>query len=784
MRFDRAGSCYETVWQMRLAEQPRAENRTVLNRLFNGEPPFDQATAEENGVQINYNSLEGPNLLSQARRQWNNAFLKPGNYFTVMLDSGPAHKRRERSRIITNNLNRCLKRTPEYMELLRALGANTILHGLAPANWPDSSNPFARPLLVGDLLVPSETLIDFHNLDHFAVYRQLSPAELYELTHGPKVDPGWNMAMVKNQLQYAAEATTKMAYSVAYQYQPERVEELIKQDLGFWGSDAPPTIDVWDFYFREAEDGEGWYRRVLLDASLAGESGQAPPIKGKEAKDGDWLYTSGKRKYANSVREILHCQFGDTSAVAPFRYHSVRSLGYMLFGVCEIQNRLRCKFSESVFEQMMWFFRTSGPEQFKRLKKALFSHMGVIPEGISFVSAQERFKPDAALVQLQLDQNRQLMGENAASFTQDFEQGAKSREMTATETIARVNSVNALVSGMLNLAYTYETYQYRETARRFCLKHSKHQIVKKFRLACLKEGVPEEYLDVDLWDIQPERVLGGGNRTLEVAEAQQLITMRPFLGPQAQQTVDHIAVEAFTDDPALAEQLVPLETREQLSTAKHDAMLSVGTIMNGGIVQFPEGHARRDLIETLLIELGTIIQRIQQTGMPTVQELMGLQNFLVHIGQLIQQVGGDKSEGQRAKQYTKALEELAGQVQLFAQAVAQQQQQAMQQNGNGSGGLSAEDIGKIRADEIKARQKAESSSVAHSQKTAQRQITFEKKMEQEQQQHEIDLKRQAEENAVEQARTAMELQGKALETAQNIRLKGLESRAKPDAQSE
>ena len=95
MRFDTAGRVEEVVWNMRLAELVRGENRTVLNRMYNGQPPFDEATAEENGVQINRNFLEGVNLLAQGRRQWNNAFLKPGNYFNVSVDDGPPHKRRE-----------------------------------------------------------------------------------------------------------------------------------------------------------------------------------------------------------------------------------------------------------------------------------------------------------------------------------------------------------------------------------------------------------------------------------------------------------------------------------------------------------------------------------------------------------------------------------------------------------------------------------------------------------------------------------------------------------------
>lgn len=754
---------------MRLAEMVRGENRVTLNRLFNGAPPFNEADAEANSVQINRNFLEGVNLLAQARRQWSNAFLKPGNYFSVSLEADqkvPNHKRREWGHIITRNINRCLKRAPQYMEYHRSMGANTVLHGIAPSNWASRTAPFPTPLMVDDLLVPSETLTSFENLDHFAIYRQSSPATVYQLTHGPKRDPGWNMPMVESELKAAANNYQKSAYSQAYQFQPEKVEEYIKQDLGFWGSDAPPTIDYWDFYFREAEDGNGWYRRVVLDSALSADSRSGflnrqtrPQLVPKNA----FLYSSGKRKYANAVREIIHCQFGDTSAVAPFRYHSVRSLGYMLYGVCELQNRLRCKFAESVFEQLMWFFRTSGEQDFTRLKKALFSHMGVIPNGISFVPAQERFKPDYQMIALQLGQNRQLMGENAASFTQDFEQGNREKEMTATETMARVNAVNALVSGMLNLAYSYAAYEYRETCRRFCLKDSQHLVVKKFRADCLREGVPAEVLDSDRWDIEPERVLGAGNKTLEVAQAQQLLQMRPTLGPEAQQIVDHIAVEAFTDDPALAEQLVPIEGRTRISEAKQDAMLAIGTLMQGGIVQFGQEDNRRDLIETLILEMGLIIQRIQQAGTPpSMQQITGLQNIAAHIQQMLALVEQDKSEGQRAKQYADQLGNLMNIVKGFAQQAQQAIQAGAAANGNGAGETAAELQAKLEAQKIAAAAKAANTRESHAQRTAQRQVQFEQEQRQKDEEHEAELRRMSQtsqvENLTETARTAADIQ--------------------------
>lgn len=766
MRFDSAGKVEEVVWNMRLAELVRAQNRVILNRLYNGQPPYDEATAEENGIQINRNFLEGVNHLAQARRQWNNAFLKPGNYFTVNVDgTEPAHKRRRWSKIITRNLNRALKRSPEYMEYHRSNGANAILHGIAPCNWESRTAPFPTPLMVDDLLTPSETLTSFTNLDHFAVYRQWSPAQLYKLTHGPKMDPGWDMPMVNALLTAAASEYSKNAYSIGYQFQPEKVEEYIKQDIGFWGSDAPPTIDVWDFYFREHDDGDGWYRRIIVDTAISNEARRAyleEKIRPKfKPKDG-FLYSSKKRKYANSLREITHCQFGDTSAVAPFRYHSVRSLGYMLYGVCELQNRLRCQFSQSVFEQLMWFFRVSGNEDFTRLKKALFSHMGVIPNGVGFVPAAERFKPDYQLVALLLNQNQQLMGQNSASFTQDLYQGSEQKEMTATETMARVNSVNALVSGFLNLAYAYETFEYRETGRRFCLPHSRHLIVKKFRKACLADGVPEEILDVERWDIEPERVMGAGNKQLEVAQAQQLISMRPTLNPQAQVAVDHIAIEAFTDDPALAEQLVPMEHREEVSQTKQDAMHAIGTIMQGGIVMFGPEDNRREVIETLLTEMALLVKQAQNPlALPTFQQISGFKNLEMHITELLKLVEADPSEAERAKAYADQLGNLMNIVKGFEQQLIQSLK-AGAGSANGNGAEEAASLqAKLEAQKIAAEAKAANSRESHAQKTAQRQVQFEQQQQQEQEKHQAELRQLSEtaavENVVEGAKTAAEI---------------------------
>jgi hypothetical protein len=57
--------------------------------------PTRSRRLSENSIETNVNFLEAANIGHNARQQFANAFLKPGNYFTVTVDKGPAHKRQD-----------------------------------------------------------------------------------------------------------------------------------------------------------------------------------------------------------------------------------------------------------------------------------------------------------------------------------------------------------------------------------------------------------------------------------------------------------------------------------------------------------------------------------------------------------------------------------------------------------------------------------------------------------------------------------------------------------------
>ena len=754
-RYDRANWVENQVWDMRLSDLPRGENRAIVQRLFEGSPPWTEKEVEENQIQVNRNDLTGVNLITQGRRQWQRAMLKPGNFVTVSYDSGPPHKQAEWGHTVTQGWNQGLKRSRTYIENQRFIGANLLLQGIGPANWRNRRDVIARALPVSSVMIPSETLIDFENLAYVAFFQEMTPGQLWTLTHGPKTDPGWNIPLVDAQIKYTYEQVRKQPNATAFQYLPERIEELSKQDLGMWASDAVPTVDFWDFYFREKNDGP-IYRRVILDWGLSGQEmstyhkGSAPPkrkspevqkiIDDTKDKHRGFLYTSGKRKYADNWNQIFHCQFADCSPYGPMPYHSVRGLGWMTWGICDLENRLHCKFVETMFQQLMWYFRVASNEQLTRLKMAEFQHMGVIPPGVEWLKQADRFTPDRGFIEMGFNRFRQLMAENSASFISDFDKGATGKDMREAEVMARLNASNAMVSSMIELAYVYEEFKDREMLRRACIPGNPDHLAMHFQNYCIKRGVPREMLDVEKMIVTRERAIGGGNKALEMAQVSFLQNLRKNLPPKGQRMVDHIAVQAATEDAHLAEELAPTGEDKSISLSTHDAQLATDRLMRNLPFSDRPEMIFEDYVRTWLIDLGLMIKSVQQTGnMGTPDQIAGFSNMLSHIEKFIAFFEGDPEEKQKVRQYRDQANQLGNAVKGFAQRLAQ----AMQaRNGQGqAGGPDPKAIAKAQEIKLMGDVKRQTMVQSAATRTAQKQVQFDLAEQRKEREHNAEMRR-------------------------------------------
>lgn len=663
MKFKDASSVWNTVDVMLQAEQPRSRNRARIDDVFNGNPPYTDSEAESNSIETNVNFLEGTRIINGARQTFVNAFQKPENYFTISLDIGPQHKRSQWGKILTKEMNRIMKRCPKYSATMKSQLAGVVLHGVGPVTWLRDRDwrPTARG--IEDVLVPSRTLCSMENLEYFAIYTTFTLSQLVSMTTGDEVDAGWNKPLVAKLVVALKEqkAGNSNATQWPETYLPEKWSEDIKENSGFWANDQAPILKCWDFYFL---DGETWKRRIVVDQNNG-------TINGVSTAN-EWLYNPGDRSYGEDVTSIMHVQFADGSVVPPFRWHSVRSLGYLLYAVCHLQNRLRSKFYDATFEQLLWFFRSSGDGDEEAMRKIEMHHLGVIPDGISWVPQSERHVVDRELLMAAMSANRQLMAESAAQFQSDTNDGTQ-KEMTATEVMARVNSSNQLMGSMLVDGYEYMTVQYREIARRFC--KIDHPDCKKFRQRCEAQGVdPAVWDNFDDWNISPEKVMGSGNKMLEIAQAEKLMAVRSLLSPEAQAEVVHLYLEANTDDPTLASRLAPIDG-QKASPAVERATFAWGTLISGQQVVIATPLNRPEYIQTLIQMLGVEIERANAAGgMPTQREVFGMANVVSHVEEQVQMIAEDPGQEENVKMFTDALTAAGNFIKGYIQRLQEQAQ--------------------------------------------------------------------------------------------------------------
>lgn len=756
-------------WDLVLADAPRGRNRALIANEANGVPPYTDEEVEVNGIQVNVNDLTMTRGLHDARGQFTNAFLKPGNFFRCKTEEGPPRDREKNSTIVTHELGRIMKRSVPYFEAFRAKIGLLVLHGISPSVWQTEDRWCTRPLGIGDVLMPAETLVGFENLPFFVLRRQWTGNELQSLTSRTNRDPGWNMPMVERCLDWIDKQTTVLrGNNWPDVWSPERVAERRKADGGFYANDRAPTIDTFDIYIYDG-DGKttGWKRRIILDTwgtpsttgvgtySLDRDYKKSELLaegfgKKKDAGKKDFLFTSKSRVVSDTWKSIINFQIADLSAVFPQRIHSVRSLGFLLYSVCNLQNRLRCKFNEALFENLMMLFRVKSNDEVQRALKLDMVNKGFIDDTLAIVPAGDRFQPRADLIELGLKENNELISASTGAFAQRRNFSKDKVEKTRFQVMAEVNADTALISAALQQAYKYQNFEDQEIFRRFCKKNSTDPDVREFRASCLRQGVPESLLLPEKWTVEHEQVMGGGNKTQEMTIAQQLLEMRPMFDPQPQREVLRDVVLAITDDAAKAEQLVP--EAPTVSDSVHDTELAFGTLMIGGKVTPKPGLNAVEVAGTMIQAMGQKVQEIMQSGgVGTPQDIKGLAACAQYAGAYIQQLGQDKSQKEVVKQLSDALGKLMNEVKGMVQRQQQMAKKAAQQNGQGQ--PDPKDIVKAQAMAEQAKIKQENMRTSHAQRTAQRQIQFEQQLKQEQARERSKLGMEAQKTKADIAKT-------------------------------
>lgn len=694
--FKSAEQVWNVVQAIRQGGAARARNRARINSVFNGEQPYTDQEAKENRIETNVNFLEGTRIILQARQQFTTAFMQPQNVFSITYDSGPANKRQAIGMTLTKKINRILKRDKRYMHARRNQFGSSVLHGIGAVTWLRDRDWLPRDRGIDDLLIPTNTLLSLENLTYFGIRMNLTAAELMKVMATENADTGWNKAVIKDIIPMLLKRQTS-AEGSNYSYDNYDFEKLVedyKQSALYYGSDAVPTVRCIDFYFYEADKNQ-WCRKILIDRYDSGFNDVAQ----SEGMKNEFLYDGGSRSYGEEIENVMHVLFADGAIVTPSKWWSVRSLGYLLYGVAHLMNRLRCKHSDAVFESLLWYFRNVTEGDMEKIDAVNLHHLGIIPNGLDFVPAQERHTIDPNLVGGMMTGLRQIMAESSATYVQDVQQ-LGSTPPSATQIIAEVNQSNALIGSMLTDAYEQMNYQYREVARRFATIDNAD--CKRFRDECTQEGVPPEvFSNFDAWQTNPDKLVGDGNQMLAIASADRLMAVAPKLNPVGQKKVVRMYVESTVRDPAIADEIAPLEEEETSQPYDQLASLSWGTLMAGQKIVLPDSINLLGYTQSLIMLLDRALKIDQGAGvLPSRDKVFGYVNTMSFVEGLAVQLSQDPQQQEAVAEMEAALENGAKLIQQWIDALKEQAAQT------GQPGIDPEQMAKaqsvIQQSQIKA----------------------------------------------------------------------------------
>jgi hypothetical protein len=655
MNFKTAQAVLSTIQHGDTAELVRGDNRGRINAACNGSPFLAPDDAKKAGLKINCNLGEFPKVMQDARRQYQTAFLSRNNYFTVRVPDAPVEKALEWGTFITNRINKPLKESRAYYELHRSQWAATTAHGYAPKIWYDKTTVLPKFVALEDFRVPTDALCDGSNWIWFAVRKYYSPYEL-----GTKLGKkGWQQKPIADILDNLTDANWEDG-TIKWSDKPERMLELLKQNGGFYSSDAVPTIPLWHFYFKDEVKGKCvWKLRVVADnRSIA-------------ATEMEFLFDDGNTSYGDDLSQILHVQYGDLNNKAPFLVHSIRSLGFLMMEPIFYSNYIQCRFLQHVCEHMNVWLRVQDVQGRQRALKVDLYDKAILDPSVSVVPQAERHQINPQLVEMAIERVQDLKQSAALAYTQDMEPGRNPDE-TATGVMARTSAVNAMMTGLLTTAKNYEAFANREICRRLCLRNSPDPLAQKFQKACREYGIPSVYVNAELWDIEQDMPMGDGNPTMEMARANQLLQIRPMLPPTAQQEALNEIVMTYTGDPKKADRWVPTGKQNGVTDAQEHAQFSFPVLMQGLPVKPREGLSLIDQIETLIALMAGKVSQIEQTdNMGTQEQITGLQTVEQYVGGLIQQLAQDESQKPLVKQFSEALGNIVNIVKGFQQRLAQ-----------------------------------------------------------------------------------------------------------------
>lgn len=676
-RIKDAKSLHQVYSRMRKADEGSAINRQKVQRMFDGEPPYDEhqleMTNQSDRANLDFGVAAG--LMEKSM----SAYIDMVNATEVLISGktlyGDISMRQEWVDIIFREITTMIRSWRGFNYRFLRLCHHFIGDGIGVAYREHPVDWRFRVSSLDGFYLPRQSEASEDEIEIACCVRSYTCGQLYEfIQHGPEVakNLGWNYEAVKKAIIHA-----KGARPAEYD-DWDKVSAEIKNNDIYEGATSS-EIKVVHSWVKEFD---GTYTHYIIQED--------------EEKD-DFLFEKQSR-FSSSDHAFIIFTYGIGSNGL---YHSIRGLGYKIYPHVQEANRLRCQMLDAARISGSILVQPDSEESAENLSLVYYGPFAVMAPGLKMIENRTIPNYSNSVIPILSDFDQQIANRTGQYTENIFNDG---KERTRFEVAAELEHLAKISVASLHLFYEPLDRMFREMVRRitdrtYLPTEPGGEYVRDLKLRLVKQGVPLEALyQIDIKTVRAVRAVGAGSQAARALVASELKQIMGSLDEVGQKTILRETVASLVSwdnvDKYVPRLEGPRETADDKFAKLENLMMQDSTVDN--IKEVPVNGTDIATVH-LRIHVGLLDQLVQ-----AIDELMGVNNpengvemmrivpiaasIQSHTAMHLQQVEGDpllQEEfgmwNQRLQQHSEIINNGVKHIQKL-QKQAQDQQQSPESN--------------------------------------------------------------------------------------------------------
>lgn len=656
-RLKDAISIYDIFKKCWDGDQASRSNRTMLNAMLDGEPPYDQEElkAMGQGDRTNLNFGTAFTVCEDAFAGYLDLVNSVDVLGRITTNYGDPADRYNFETILSEEWTRAMKGWSEFEVNHQNLAYEFIKHGVSAAVFEDDSDWRYDTFGLNNCIFPRRAPISPTRNEIFFVRKSYYIHEFYEFIKNPEAAAavGWDVAAVENAIKEYATTQDSPIYDYS------EAERRMKNNDLYYSYATSKEIRTIHAYYQE-RDGTVTHAILLEDAQGGGEH---PMV---------YRHVSRFKSMENCLRLFAY-------GIGNRDIQSIRGLLYRIYPQIQVENRLRCSVVDATINASSMVLRVKDPSDIERLGMARYGPYLLLD---SSVEVQDSHFRNNSAESLGVIRDLQMQIANNTGTYKTHQLTPENTERTKFEVQAQLAQTSILSQSAMNLFYVPWKGLFREVLRR--MANPEYRVtdpggreVHEFKKALLSRGCPLEAL-YQWKDIEPVRAIGYGSPGARINAIDGLTSMLPMLDEVGRANVIRDKVAAMVGTSNVSRYTPPEGVKERATLDAEVAKLENSSLQQGVQIAVLPGENSAVHISMHVPALAQTIQALQSGQVNPMQIVSAMQGLIPHIGMHLEQIKGDDSRKQMVGQVSKLLSDATNIFQKLQQQLSAKQQAEME----------------------------------------------------------------------------------------------------------